>query len=52
MSDTPLEWEESHELTSGNVQLEKARGIFVAGKKCYRQTLQGIGKNEDVYREA
>ncbi len=48
----PLKWEESLELTSGNVELEKAQGIFVANEKCYRQALRGIGKNADVYREA
>ena len=51
-TDTPLKWEESNELTSGNVGLEKAQGILVAAKKCYRQTIRGMGKNADVYRAA
>ena len=51
-TDTPLTWEESNELTSGNVELGKVQGILVADKKCYRQTLRGVGKNADVYREA
>ena len=51
-TDTPLKWEASNELSSDNVELEKAQGIFVANEKCYRQTLRGIGKNADVYRAA
>ncbi len=51
-TDTPLEWEESDELSVDNVELGKAQGILVVGKNCYRVTLQGIRENADVYRAA
>ena len=48
-TDTPSKWEESIELTSDNVELEKAQGILDANRTCHRQILRGIRQNADVY---
>ena len=49
---TPLKWEESADLTGDNVDLGKAQGILVENEKCYRQSVQGVRENRDVYRAA